>query len=97
MTDLTTPITFPLCPRPFKYGRTKTMTTFSPTPKTCDICKHEFEKTLGTPMYDSIILGHWGCFCHVCFEYFRCSLGDGKGQRYERQADETFLLTDGGR
>ncbi len=72
------------------------MTTFSPTPKKCDICTHPFRKFPGTLMYDTVVHGRWGCLCHECFTRFNCNLGIGKGQKYEMQTTGEFLLIEGG-
>ncbi len=73
------------------------MTTFSPTPKKCDICTHPFRKSPGVLMYDAVAYGRWGCLCHECFTKFGCTLGVGHGQKYQRQTDGQFLLVEGGR
>ena len=73
------------------------MTNFYPKPKKCIVCSHHFSKEVGTRMYDAVLLGRWGCICHICFRHFNCTLGIGRGQKYERQTDGQFLLVEGGR
>lgn len=49
-------------------------------------------------MYDASIptyRGQWGNICHACFVEHGCSLGTGKGQRYELQPDNKWLKTGG--
>jgi len=72
------------------------MVTFSPTPTQCDVCTDLFNEAPGTLIYDTNVMGRWGCICHKCFVYFGCTLGIGRGQKYERQANGTFLQTAGG-
>ncbi len=50
----------------------------------CNICHDDF----GTKMFDAAIpsyRGQWGNICTACFIAEGCSLGTGKGQRYELQ------------
>ncbi len=65
--------------------------TFANPPATCDVCNGPFNKT----MYDASVGGPWGCICNACFKSHHCTLGTGRGQKYERQDDGTFLKTAG--
>ncbi len=59
----------------------------------CDVC-HEYLKDV---MYDANIrtFGMWGNICQRCFDYHRCRLGTGLGQKYERQSDGRWLKVGG--
>jgi hypothetical protein len=47
----------------------------------CDLCGGKFF-TSG-PMYDASVNGRWGNLCHTCFTLEGCSVGPGRGQKYE--------------
>jgi len=57
----------------------------------CDWCGESLEDT----MYDVSVPpeGRWGCLCHDCFTSTGCSLGIGRGQKYELQGDGGWLKT----
>ena len=52
-------------------------------PEKCQIC----QSTIGKVFYDARIpaYGRWGLICQNCFELFNCSLGLGKGQKYNSE------------
>jgi hypothetical protein len=54
-------------------------------------------KPLGDVMYDARLpTGQWGNIGQEAFEAYRCRLGVGFGQKYERQEDDRWLLIEGG-
>lgn len=58
----------------------------------CDVCGRKF---LGT-MYDASVPGvAWGNLCQRCFDDYGCSLGIGRGQRYDVQLDGRWLKVGG--
>lgn len=60
-------------------------------PKTCDCCNGNLYAY--PHFYDAAIPGRsWGWFCEKCFEMLGCSLGTGKGQKYD---SETKVKVDG--
>lgn len=76
-------------------ARKKQEVTFYPTPRHCQVCGEH----LGDVMYDARLpsfSGKWGCICQECFDVYGCSLGQGHGQKYERQESGSFVLTEGG-
>jgi len=50
-------------------------------PARCDLCKGSF----GNVMYDAHTLRGWANVCQECFDDQGCSLGTGRGQKYEKQ------------
>lgn len=67
------------------------MTTYSPTPVSCDTCNRDFSEAVGTLMFDAKTrMGPWACMCDECFMKYGYGLGTGRGQRYVRQADGKF-------
>lgn len=70
------------------------MTYWTSPLHSCDICHNEFKSV----MYDAkISSGPWGNLCQSCFDEFDCSLGLGRGQKYELQPNGRWLLTEGSR
>ena len=68
------------------------MTKWSGDIKTCDMCKGSF----GTVMYDcSTRYGAWGNLCHACWTSEGKPLGLGRGQKYKKQKDGTWLKVGG--
>ena len=63
-------------------------------PCTCDICKAEL---VGMFVDGKTQMGPWACMCAECHARVGVGLGTGGGQRYERQADGSWLCTKGGR
>lgn len=59
--------------------------------KTCNICKEK----LSDVMYDSNTRMGWANTCEACFREYGTGLGTGRGQKYERQADDRWLKTAG--
>ena len=58
----------------------------------CDICKRPF----GRFMYDArTVQGRWGNLDDSCFIMHGVGLGTGQGQKYERQADDSFVKVAG--
>jgi hypothetical protein len=60
----------------------------------CDLCKKDF---FGV-MYDASVPawgGRWGNICNNCYIKEGCSLGIGRGQKYEQQTDGRWLKTGG--
>jgi len=57
----------------------------------CDACRKPFEAV----MYDAATSRGWGNLDQKCFEALGCSLGTGRGQKYEKQADGRWLKTGG--
>lgn len=67
------------------------MTTFSPTPTHCDLCR----RPLQSVMYDAAIRGQWGCVCPRCFAVYGGRLGTGLGQKYRRNTEGVFVKVEG--
>jgi hypothetical protein len=65
--------------------------TYANAPIRCDVCHDDF----GNVMYDASVRGRWGNLCQKCFTLYNCSLGLGRGQKYEKQADNSWLKTGG--
>jgi hypothetical protein len=66
-----------------------------PCPKECNICKEDMKDEV--EFYDfKTIGGPWADGCEFCFDLHGLGLGTGKGQRYNKQDDGTFLQTAGG-
>lgn len=57
----------------------------------CDICETE----LSAVKYDAKIAGGgWADLCAYCFSRMGCTLGTGRGQKYERR-DGAWIKTEG--
>jgi hypothetical protein len=52
-------------------------------PEVCDVCRARF----GTTMYDAATRQGWGNLCESCFSLMGCSLGTGRGQKYEYRTE----------
>lgn len=64
----------------------------STPPISCDRCSAAIESRF----FDARGVGNrWGCFCQRCFDEMHCSLGMGRGQRYEINADGYWEKTGG--
>ena len=52
---------------------------------------------LGDVMYDAMVpsFGQWGNIGEDAFKTHGCSLGTGRGQKYERQPDGRWLKVEG--
>jgi len=61
----------------------------------CDLCCKPLSSQLD--FYDAIVpaAGAWGKLCHYCFGECGAKLGTGKGQKFQRQNDGTFLKVEG--
>lgn len=58
----------------------------------CNVCSAPFNGV----MYDARVgRGAWGNICQKCFDDYGCSLGLGRGQKYELQSDNRWLKTGG--
>ena len=68
-------------------------TILLPIPAACNACS----ATFGNVIYDARIprVGSWGHLCPSCFESFGCSLGTGKGQKYELSETGHYTKTKG--
>ena len=57
---------------------------FGSDPIICDICKIPFNVGKNPVFYDAFVpaFGQWGLICNSCFIIHNCSLGTGKGQKY---------------
>jgi hypothetical protein len=72
------------------------MTTWAgQIPKSCDTCGDIIVDTF----YDAATThqGRWACMCATCFTLGPgvCKLGQGFGQKYEKQANGKFIKTGG--
>jgi hypothetical protein len=64
-------------------------------PDKCQICQMEMSGE--HEFYDfRTFIGSWADGCVSCWYAHGTGLGTGKGQKYERQDDGTFLQTAGG-
>jgi len=54
----------------------------SPKPEECQAC----HGTLGSIFYDCFVpqMRTWAIVCHACFRSYKCKLGTGLGQKYNR-------------
>lgn len=61
--------------------------------KLCDLCQKDAKDTF----YDAFVPRYrtWGNLCRDCFSDEGCNLGTGRGQRYSRQPDGTWIKTAG--
>lgn len=58
----------------------------------CDLCHGSF----GNVMYDcKTRYGAWGNLCHYCWMAEGKPLGLGRGQKYKKQSDGSWLKVDG--
>jgi len=57
----------------------------------CDICNQPAQNI----MHDAATHRGWGWLCTKCFDGEGCSLGLGRGQRYEKQTDGRYLKIGG--
>jgi hypothetical protein len=68
------------------------MTTYIDPPKKCDICWRLIEEEF---VDGATWMGYWSNMCTSCHQDFGRGLGTGKGQRYKKQQDGTFLKVEG--
>ena len=54
----------------------------------CDICGREIEKTLIDGMTQ---MGPWAVMCPTCHKIHGVGLGDGRGQKYVKNAEGEFV------
>ncbi|KKL19056.1 hypothetical protein LCGC14_2469310 [marine sediment metagenome] len=62
--------------------------------KDCEYCFMPIENVFYDASVPLNTAGVWMRICEECFKEFRCSLGSGFGQKYERIGEE-WLLTAG--
>ena len=68
-------------------------------PTECEVCKHAIKDTfldarLRIEMAGSVWHG-WGKVCEACHAAYGCGTGIGKGQKYQKQKDGTWLKIEG--
>jgi hypothetical protein len=68
------------------------MTTYVNPPLNCDICKVSLPRCF---VDGKTVMGPWACMCLGCFSKYGVGIGQGKGQRYEKQHNATFKKTAG--
>jgi hypothetical protein len=58
-------------------------------------CDANNSHKLNGVFYDAYLPGYrqWGLVCQECFDKLGCSLGQGKGQKYERRSDLSWIKT----
>lgn len=61
-------------------------------PDPCDGCNKPFEKRFTDGRTRS---GQWGNMCPVCAMNHGMSLGEGRGQQYDKQPDGRWMKTGG--
>ena len=71
-------------------------TCYSGASENCDICETPLAQSGffidGSLKEDAMM---WGCLCPQCFEKEGSGLGRGKGQLYEKQDNDDWLLVAG--
>jgi hypothetical protein len=71
---------------------TNTTTWTGAAPESCDICHDPIASTF----IDGIVRnGPWAIMCTYCHNLWGVGLGLGRGQRYVRQPDDTWLKVEG--
>jgi hypothetical protein len=61
-------------------------------PARCDLC----EKPITSVFYDARTrYGPWACLCQACFDLDGMGLGTGRGQKYARQHNGSFVKVAG--
>lgn len=64
----------------------------SPVPKNCDLCG----TLIKTVFVDGKTrMGPWGCLCPLCHLHQGYGFGVGRGQRYIKQVDGSWLKVGG--
>jgi hypothetical protein len=63
-----------------------------PAPAKCDTCQAEIKDEF---IDGKTKMGPWANMCKPCHYRYGCGLGTGKGQRYQKQTDGSFLKVEG--
>lgn len=61
-------------------------------PKKCQVCHREIEDVV---IDGQLRQGQWGYMCPSCHKNHGVGLGVGLGQKYQKQADGTFVKVEG--
>jgi len=70
-------------------------TTYVNPPEKCDLCGRSFKQV--SVMYDANLRGvGWCNCCHSCFQVHKGTLGVGRGQKYQKQDNNSWLCVKGG-
>ena len=63
-----------------------------PPPAKCDVCHEPIQRMFFDCLTD---FGPWGCLCPSCHALHGYGIGQGRGQRYERDNNGNYIKTGG--
>jgi hypothetical protein len=61
-------------------------------PSKCDVCRADIKEIF---IDGNMKVGSWANMCFSCHKQHGVGLGTGRGQKYRKQSDGTFLCMEG--